>query len=54
MREHLPRVRSVDTPGLFFRRTSATYADLDLPAPEEFIEADVEVTDPRVNSDEAV
>jgi len=40
MREHLPRIRAVDTPGLFFRRTSATYADLDLPAPGE-LEADL-------------
>jgi len=36
MREHLPRVRTVDTPGLFFRRTSSTFNDLDLPAPGEF------------------
>jgi hypothetical protein len=59
MREHLPRVRAVDTPGLFFRRTSATYADLDLPAPEELndvIEADIEVTETptRVGADESV
>ena len=36
MREHLPRVRSIDTPGLFFRRTSATFNDLDIPPPGEF------------------
>ena len=40
MREHLPRVRAVDTPGLFFRRTSATYADLDIPAPGD-LDADL-------------
>lgn len=40
MREHLPRTRQVDTPGLFFRRTSATAAQLDLPSAED-LEAEI-------------
>ena len=47
MQEYLPRTRQIDTPGMFFRRTSATASQLDLPAPEEFDEeivADVVVT----------
>ena len=57
MREHLPRVRSIDTPGLFFRRTSATFNDLDIPPPGEFddIVAEVETFPARdADASEAV
>ena len=53
MREHLPRVRAVDTPGLFFRRTSATYADLDVPAPGD-LDADLAEDADAARNDEIV
>lgn len=54
MREHMPRNTNMDTAGLFFRRTSATFADLDLPAPGEFddIIADVEVVETPERGDD--
>jgi hypothetical protein len=55
MREHLPRVRSIDTPGLFFRRTSATFNDLEVPAPGEFddIVAEIESFPAHVDASDA-